>query len=290
MPTQFSASDSNISLPQSLQGRWQQRIDSFPKGANALWEITVALQELEALGSQHTNVRDLHSGLPDLDEQQLRTLAAAEADRYPMLAGMVAENRAPIIGYQQKVYDTGYKGAVAFDNAVPYAPISILVCPTGQRYMNFAHFASEASPETVGRFFQAAQKVACDAVRAFDARVGQHPDKAARRDAYERRFMEFSEATAKRPPTEAETAEMGELARQYARDSKAFGFAVRDPRTGDSGFRLAMNNGTPAAGMSQPHLHAQIVGGRYLGGIANRDPAEWESKAAFEKLGRSLTR
>lgn len=274
--------------PPGFPKSWEERIASYPQGSNALLEIVRALDELDLLGSEHTATRHHRSGLPDLDPKDIEALLVQSSRTFPMLKMLSDNKRKPITDFRHSVYDTGYSGSRAFNNAVPYAPISILVCPT-KPYLNFEHFASTASAEEVGEFFKSVNKVALDAVREFDERVEKNPEKRERRDFYERAFATIRDGRA-RGKTLADYPHLTELVMDYARESKEYGFAVRGLHSGHSGFRISINNGSPSAGMSQPHLHAQIIGGRYLGGIADQDPAKHVSRGAFSKLADSLTR
>ncbi len=182
--------------------------------------------------------------------------------------------------HTRKIYVTGYDGACAFDNAAPYAPVSILVCPTKKPYLNIEHFVMEEGAEAVGQFMQAAVKVAREAVLVFDMSLTN--EALAKRTYYESELEKF-EAQA-----ELDTEALAALTRAYVRDSKTYSFALRDRHTGHSGYRIAFNNGTGATGMSQPHMHAQIVAGRYLGGIAVPDPIAVYPEWAFTKVAHSL--
>ena len=274
----------DIAVP-GVPSLWTQRIRTYAgTEPNTLWEIAQAILELRKLGvAEGITTFDLHSGLPNIDEPTLRRLVERSKETYPALAKQLESDRpTPIIGYKTKIYDTGSDAVCAFDNIKPYAPVSILVCPTKKNYFNYEHFTSEASEEEVGAFMKAANKVAQDAVKAFDDAISKKPEVAAKRDYYEHAFAHLDEM-------EAKGINAAELGRQYARDSEAYGFAVRDPYTGHSGYRIAFN-GTPSTGMSEPHLHAHILAGRFLGGVTVPNPAAVYEDRTFKKLTSSLAR
>ncbi len=62
-----------------------------------------------------------------------------------------------------KVYEDD--NVLAFNDIFPVAPVHILVIPKGE-YINFAHFCSEASIETVANFFKTVATIA-DSIEAL---------------------------------------------------------------------------------------------------------------------------
>ena len=85
----------------------------------------------------------------------------------------------------------------------------------------------------------------------------------AKRDYYENAFNEIRQGLLSGKTVE-DYPNLKELVNNYIKESRELGFSVRDARTGKGGFRIAINT-SPGEGMSQPHFHVHVLGGRYLG-------------------------
>jgi len=262
---------------------WAERFSSFAPGANVLWDIMSALDALDVFGARQHKPRHARSGLPCFTEAELEKFIATCDDK-SALKRMWREKNPSVRHCYQSVYDTGYAGSRAFDNAVPAAPISLLVCPTRPAF-TFEHYIEETPAQEIGEFFKSVLHTARIATDEADARISNDSTLSARRDFYEKTFDAIRNGERQVTPEQ-----LTQLASDYMRESHELEFAIRDPRTGRSGFRIGINNGTGVAGMSQAHFHVQILGGRYLGAMASRNPLVTETPWEKEKLGTSLTR
>lgn len=262
---------------------WQERFASFAPGTNALWDIVTALEEIDLFGRGKQKPIHSRTGLPEFSEHELEQFIAT-LDNKSALKRMWREKNPSVHRCYESVIKTNYEGARAFKNSNPVAPISLLVCPTRPAF-TFEHYIEETPAQEIGEFFKSVLHTARTATDEADAAIAANPLLKAKRDFYEKTFDDIRNGIKQVTPDE-----LTALAADYIRESNEYQFAIRDPRTGRSGFRIGINNAAAVAGMSQPHFHVQILGGRYLGGLASRDPLLNESHAAKVKLGQSLTR
>ncbi|MEJ0010254.1 MAG: hypothetical protein WDN72_06950 [Alphaproteobacteria bacterium] len=264
---------------------WQDRVASYPAPRNVLWDIVGAYRELGLIGDAAGRPKDPRTGLPGFSEAEMNEIVGHLGDK-SALRRMWQERNPAITDYQHYAHDTGYEGSRAVQNIRHYAPVSLLVCPT-RRYINFEHFVGEASPQEIGGFFKSVLHSAREEVLAHDAAVAANPPLADMRRQYEDQFAQMRQWVEGGNRLEDFPGARA-ITQMYIEDSARFGFACRDPRTGHSGFRVFMNNSPEVAGMSQPHFHVQVAGGRFLGHAYSQDPAQEYSPKEIDAAARSI--
>ncbi len=254
---------------------WSERVASYQKKDNVLWNLREAWRELLGLMDE----RHLHplngadnwasqiQRVQSLTPKELAELThtATTTDRCPSLRIDLQDERSNFLHAREagRFIDTGNPDVMAFQNiAYTNFPVRKLVIPANKPFMSFEHFVDESTDAQVGAYFRGVLKVARDSVRHFDANVS--PEVAAKRAQYEQAFAQIrrhyrdSGALPKSGSPEAKIIE------QYMQETGPV--AVRDPRVGHSGYRLVINVTPGSATMSQPHFHTQILGGCCLQG------------------------
>ncbi len=241
---------------------WQQRLASYPEGSNTLLDIVNAYHELELIGKEQHRQVSPKTGLPNFTEAELEKIVGDLDESKSALKREWKRQNPTIRHYQDRALNTGYDGARAFKGIVPYAPISLLVCPTKPCY-TFEQYIEETPSEQIGQFFKSVLHTARQATNEYDAKVAADPVLKAKRDYYENAFSEIRQGLHAGKSVQ-DYPNHKELINSYIKDSRELGFSVRDARTGRGGFRIAINT-SPGEGMSQPHFHVHVLGGRYLG-------------------------
>lgn len=228
--------------------------------------------------------------MPAFTENELESIFSKNDRNNALLKRLWEKKQADVRGFRDRVYNTGSKDVYAFKNLHMDAPVHVLVCPT-KPYMTFSHFVEEASSQEIGDFFKAVLRAGQAATDEHERKIAENPQLKQKRDYYENEFDKYRNLKKTRTLTSDETKALHDVVKSYLRDSVDMGFVVRDPRTGRSGMRIAINESPTTAGNSQQHFHVHVLSGKYLGAPVTQDTLKtYGIKGAVIPLSDTITR